>query len=231
MRFKTCSIYAAPLSASLMLLALWGCGKSDEALPTASPPQQQQAAQLPQIVERPAAIPASATEWAETQKFVRDIWTIAGRQGKAQGRLKTSVATLATQLDLNGIRKAQSKYLAQLDYALAALERVRVPKVQNEDTAKFASKAYDSLNDMLLMEREEADSFVKGLNDSSLMPSSEEIASTNNDINRKTILTIISLHRIYWNYGYSDQDFDEKTFAIKAGAKPQSTISFNRGDS
>ena len=132
---------------------------------------------------------------------------------------------------MNGIRKAQIKYLAQLDDALAALERVRVPKVGNEDAEKFISKAYDSLNEMLLIEREEADSFVKGMKDSSRMPSNEEIVSMNNDINRKTALTVISLHRIYWNYGYSDEDFDEKTFAIKAGAKPQSTISFNPGDS
>lgn len=190
-----------------------------------------QAAQHPQIVERPAATPASAAEWAEIQKFVRDIWTIGSRQGQAQGRLKTTVATLAAKYDLNGIRKAQIKYLAQLDDALAALERVHVPKVANEDAEKFISKAYGSLNDKLLIEREETVSFVKGLKDSRQIPSNEEIVSMNNDINRKTALMVVSLHRIYWNYGYSNEDFDEKTFAIKAGAKSQSTISFNPGDS
>ncbi len=193
--------------------------------------QESQAVAQPQVVARQAATPASAAEWAEVQKFVQEIWSIAARQGDAQKKREAKIAASARKFDLDGVRKAQVNYLAQLDVALAALDRLKLPNVADKDGAVFISKAYDSLHSMFLMEREQADAVIKGIKNPAELPSEQELASLTHDINRKSALTVLSLHRIYWNYGYQDEDFDEKTFALKKGARPWPMVSFNRGES
>lgn len=134
-------------------------------------------------------------------------------------------------MDLNGISNAQIKYLAQLDKELGALRNIKVPKAANADTERFIATAYDSLHTILSVEQAQTTAFVSALQDSSLMLSDEQIAGMNDHVNHKTALFVLSLHRIYWNYGYSDEDINEKSFALKPTAKPKTVVSFNRGES
>lgn len=196
--------------------------------PATPPPEQREAATE---TGRPAAIPSSAAEWDTIQKFVQSVWAIGTQQGEAQKKLQATTQALANKLDLPGIRKAQLRYVAQLDKALAALKKINVPDIVDKDGATFASKAYESINDQLLMERNQTITIINAITNPDTMPSQEELVEMTADINRKTAMIVVSLHRLYWNYGYQDKDWDEKTFILKKGVKPVSTVSFNRGDS
>ncbi len=199
--------------------------------PHADVRERQDSQMFAQVDVRPAATPASAAEWAEIQKFVQDIWSIAARQGAAQKQREAKIAASARKFDLDGVRKAQVSYLTQLDVASAALRQLKLPNVADKDGAAFIAKAYDSLHSMFLMEREQADAVIKGIKNPAKLPAEHELASLTRDINRKSALTVLSLHRIYWNYGYQDEDFDEKTFALKKAASAARTVSFNREES
>jgi hypothetical protein len=179
---------------------------------------------------RPAAVPASAKEWSDIQQFARRIWAIATSVGDAQKKVRTATTVAANKLDLIGVRDAELRHLVQIDRARAALERTNIPKVANPDGQAFAAKAYNSLKEVILLERRQTETVIKSLNNPEETPPEQELAGMTREINVKTGFTVISLHRLYWNYGYQDDDFDEKTFSLKRSARPSTTTSFNRGE-
>lgn len=180
--------------------------------------------------ERPAAKPANAAEWAQIQKFAQSVWAIGNRH-QAQKKREAATALAAKKLDLQGVRKAQVVYLHQLDNAMTALKQTMKPEVADQDGKKFIAAAYDNLNGMLLLSQKQTEAVVNAIDDPDRATPEQELVDMNSAINFKTALMVMSLHRLYWNYGFDNEDIDEESFAIKPSAHPHATVSFNRGGS
>jgi len=230
MNSKNWPIYQAAVLTISFLLLLWGLSallQPDHAQQL-TPTAQTLAIEPRPNDERPAAKPSSAAEWAAIQKFVESTWLVASSQAEAQTQLKKTIGRLAPKADLDGVEAAFVAHMSHLESALVALDDVQMPKVANADTEKFIADASEGVNATLVLEMEQTNWFIKGWDESSRTPPEEVVVSINNDINRNAALLVLSLHRIYWNYGYSDDDIDERTFKLKTNAIPRPTISFNR---
>jgi len=229
MYFKNWPIYGAIVAAALLGLVLWGLSALQK-----SNHVQQLSPTAPLAMEpapndeRPSAKPSSVAEWAAVQKFVESTWLVASRQAQAQEMLKKTVARLAPKADLHGVDAAFVTHMSHLEDALTALDGVHTPEVANTDTEKFIADASEAVNAMLVLEMEQTNWFIKGWDESSRTPPEEVVISINNDINRNSAFLVLSLHRIYWNYGYSDEDIDERTLKLKVNAMPRPTVSFSR---
>lgn len=230
MNSKNWPIYQAAVAMISFLLLLWGLSAlmqpnhAQQLTPTAQP----LAVEPPRNDERPAAKPSSAAEWVAIQKFVESTWLVASSQAQAQTQLKNTVARLVPKADLSRVEAAFIAHMSHLENALTALDGVQMPKVANSDTEKFIADASEAVNAMLVLEMEQTNWFIKGWDESNRTPPEEVVVSINNDINRNAAFLVLSLHRIYWNYGYSDDDIDERTLKLKVNAMPRSTVLFSR---
>lgn len=228
MRYQTLITSAV---SCILALTFSGCGQTDQA-PEKSRPEERSTPTTTSdaaLQVRPAAVPASAKEWSDIQKFIHHIWAIATNVGQAQKKLEVANTAFANKLDLNGIRNAEARHLVELDKARATLDRTYVPKVADRDGAAFVLKAYNNLKDLIMLERHQTEVVINALDNPDEMPPEQELGDMTRNINIKTGMTVMSLHRLYWTYGYKDKDFDEKNYSLKKGAKPSATVSFNRG--
>ena len=230
MTLKNWPIYVPAFVALLVGFALWGLSEFRRP-DTSSPPAlsvNPLSVETSPTAPRLAAVPTNDAEWASVQKFVQDTWLIASRQGQAQEELKKVVAALGSKGDLNGVHAGFVAHMSKLEELLTGLDGLQTPKVDNEDTARFVAEAAESINATLVLEMEQTDWFIKGWDQPGQAPPENVIVSSNADINRNTAHLLRSLHKIYWNYGYTDNDIDERTFKLKPGAKPKPTVTFDQ---
>lgn len=236
----------ASVIAGLLAVMLSGCGQSgNETKPvptaTARPAEKVQPAPVaaapaspaekaPPLApgEHPAAVPASAAEWADTQEFVQSIWDLTLRQERAQKKREADVAIAAKNRDFVGLGQAQVDFLEQLGKSQKALDRIEVPEVADQDASRFMADAYDALKASMLLNRAQTQALMGGMVRPDQMPSEEDMAEVNRAISVKNGMSVMSLFRVYWTYGYDSKDVEDKTFALKKGAKPAQTVSFNR---
>lgn len=156
------------------------------------------------------------------------MWGISARQELAHKKREVDSASSVKKRDLVGMGRAQVAYIGQIDKAMAALERTKLPKVADKDADTFIADAYDSLNKKLVLERQQTLAVMAVMAEQMEKPTDDQIAEMRSAINFQTMHSVLSLNRIYWTYGYESTDIDDE-FRLKKGAKPASTVSFSRG--